>query len=145
MDWILAAVISNIRIRICIEALEEALQRFEAPEIFNTDQGSQFTCEAFTDVLSVDHGWQGPFVAYETPTELISVSSQRTGPTHPRCGRRLTANGSLRGRFPSVQFTGGQAIWKTVRKLADGNHETRPYIRDLNFQVTPVLFAVDVG
>ena len=35
----------------CIEALEEALQRFEAPEIFNTDQGSQFTCEAFTDVL----------------------------------------------------------------------------------------------
>ena len=38
----------------CIEALEEALQRFEAPEIFNTDQGSQFTCEAFTDVLK-DH------------------------------------------------------------------------------------------
>ena len=29
---------------------EEALQRFEAPETFNT-QGSQFTCEAFTDVL----------------------------------------------------------------------------------------------
>ena len=38
----------------CIETLEEALQRFEAPEIFNTDQGSQFTCEAFTDVLK-DH------------------------------------------------------------------------------------------
>ena len=36
----------------CIEALEEALQRFEAPEIFNTDR--QFTCEAFTDVLK-DH------------------------------------------------------------------------------------------
>ena len=38
----------------CIEALEDALQRFEAPEIFNTDQGCQFTCEAFTDVLK-DH------------------------------------------------------------------------------------------
>ena len=31
--------------------MEEALQRFGAPEIFNTDQGSQFTSEAFTDVL----------------------------------------------------------------------------------------------
>jgi putative transposase len=35
----------------CIEALEEALTRFGCPEIFNTDQGSQFTAEAFTDVL----------------------------------------------------------------------------------------------
>ena len=35
----------------CIEALEEALARHGKPEIFNTDQGSQFTCEAFTDVL----------------------------------------------------------------------------------------------
>jgi putative transposase len=35
----------------CIEALEEALARFGAPEIFNTDQGSQFTSMAFTAVL----------------------------------------------------------------------------------------------
>jgi putative transposase len=35
----------------CIEALQEALTRFGGPEIFNTDQGSQFTAEAFTDVL----------------------------------------------------------------------------------------------
>ena len=32
----------------CIEALEEALSLNEKPEIFNTDQGSQFTSEAFT-------------------------------------------------------------------------------------------------
>jgi putative transposase len=32
----------------CIEALEEALSRNEKPEVFNTDQGSQFTSEAFT-------------------------------------------------------------------------------------------------
>jgi putative transposase len=36
----------------CVDALEEALARFEKPELFNTDQGSQFTCAAFTDVLS---------------------------------------------------------------------------------------------
>ena len=35
----------------CIEALEEALSRNEKPEIFNTDQGSQFTGEAFTGRL----------------------------------------------------------------------------------------------
>jgi len=35
----------------CIEALEEALQRFGVPAIFNTDQGSQFTAAAFIAVL----------------------------------------------------------------------------------------------
>jgi len=35
----------------CLEALEEALVRHGTPEIFNTDQGSQFTSEDFTDVL----------------------------------------------------------------------------------------------
>ena len=35
----------------CIEALEEAFSRNEKPEIFNTDQGSQFTSEAFTGRL----------------------------------------------------------------------------------------------
>jgi putative transposase len=35
----------------CIEALEEALGRYGAPEIFNTDPGSQFTAEEFTAVL----------------------------------------------------------------------------------------------
>ena len=35
----------------CVEALQEALARFGRPEIFNTDQGSQFTSAEFTDVL----------------------------------------------------------------------------------------------
>jgi putative transposase len=35
----------------CVDALEEALRRHGTPEIFNTDQGSQFTSDAFTDVL----------------------------------------------------------------------------------------------
>jgi putative transposase len=36
----------------CVEALQEALARYGAPEIFNTDQGSQFTDEHFTSVLA---------------------------------------------------------------------------------------------
>lgn len=35
----------------CVAALEEAITIFRAPEIFNTDQGAQFTSDAFTGVL----------------------------------------------------------------------------------------------
>ena len=35
----------------CTEALEDAIRKYGTPEIFNTDQGSQFTSEAFTDIL----------------------------------------------------------------------------------------------
>lgn len=35
----------------CIAALEEALTRFGKPETFNTDQGSQYTSQAFTSML----------------------------------------------------------------------------------------------
>jgi putative transposase len=38
----------------CVEALHDALGRYGRPEIFNTDQGSQFTAEEFTGVL-LDH------------------------------------------------------------------------------------------
>ncbi|WP_228146471.1 integrase core domain-containing protein, partial [Acinetobacter baumannii] len=35
----------------CISALNEAIEKYGRPEIFNTDQGSQFTSDAFIDVL----------------------------------------------------------------------------------------------
>ena len=35
----------------CIEAVQEAIARYGAPEIFNTDQGSQFTSGEFTQLL----------------------------------------------------------------------------------------------
>jgi putative transposase len=38
----------------CVDALQEALARFGRPEIFNTDQGSQFTAEVFTEVLKTN-------------------------------------------------------------------------------------------
>jgi putative transposase len=56
MDWasrrVLAWRLSNtLDASFCTEALEEALHRYDAPEIMNTDQGSQFTSEAFTSLL----------------------------------------------------------------------------------------------
>jgi len=36
----------------CVAALEDAMARYGKPDVFNTDQGSQFTAAAFTDVLA---------------------------------------------------------------------------------------------
>jgi putative transposase len=60
MDWasrlVLARRLSNtLGADFCVAALEEALARYGRPEIFNTDQGSQFTSEDFTGMLK-EHG-----------------------------------------------------------------------------------------
>jgi putative transposase len=57
MDWHSRAVLSwrlsnTMEADFCVAALEEALARHGKPEIFNSDQGSQFTSTAFTGVLT---------------------------------------------------------------------------------------------
>lgn len=56
VDWFSRKVLAwrvsiTMEADFCVEALEEALARYSRPEIFNTDQGSQFTSHAFTSVL----------------------------------------------------------------------------------------------
>jgi putative transposase len=56
MDWhsrkVLSWRISNtLEADFCVEALSEAIRRYGVPEIFNTDQGAQFTSEDFTKKL----------------------------------------------------------------------------------------------
>ena len=60
MDWasrrVLAWRLSNtLDVSFCSEALGEAIRKYGIPEIFNSDQGSQFTSEVFTDIL-MSHG-----------------------------------------------------------------------------------------
>jgi putative transposase len=57
IDWFSRRVLAwrlsiTLEAAFCVEALEEALACHGRPEIFNTDQGSQFTSEVFTDVLT---------------------------------------------------------------------------------------------
>jgi transposase InsO family protein len=54
-----AAIGGTRQASLCVGALEEALARFGKPEIFNTDQGSQFTSAAFTGMLAAGGvgGW----------------------------------------------------------------------------------------
>ena len=56
MDWATRKVLSwrvsnTLDVEFCLEASEQAMARFGRPEIFNTDQGSQFTSPRFTGVL----------------------------------------------------------------------------------------------
>jgi putative transposase len=56
MDWYSRKVLSwrvsnSMTADFCVEALEEAIAKYGAPEIFNTDQGSQFTASSFIQVL----------------------------------------------------------------------------------------------
>jgi putative transposase len=56
MDWYSRRVLSwrlsnTLDSSFCVDALEEALARFGQPEIFNTDQGAQFTADVFTKTL----------------------------------------------------------------------------------------------
>ena len=56
VDWFSRRILSwrlsiTMDVDFCLEAVEEALARYGRPEIFNTDQGSQFTSAAFTGLL----------------------------------------------------------------------------------------------
>ena len=60
IDWYSRKVLSwrlsnTLDSGFCVDCLEQALQEYGTPEIFNTDQGCQFTSEAFTGVLK-GHG-----------------------------------------------------------------------------------------
>ena len=56
LDWFSRRVLSwrvsiTLEVEFCLEAVEEALARHGRPDIFNTDQGSQFTSADFTGLL----------------------------------------------------------------------------------------------
>lgn len=56
LDWFSRRVLSwrvsiTLEVDFCLDAVEEALTRYGRPEIFNTDQGSQFTSASFTGLL----------------------------------------------------------------------------------------------
>jgi len=57
LDWASRMVLSwrlsnTMDSSFCVDALDEAIAKYGCPEIFNTDQGSQFTAETFTETLS---------------------------------------------------------------------------------------------
>lgn len=59
MDWFSRKVLSwristTLDVAFCLDALQEALTHYGRPDIFNTDQGSQFTSKTFTECLKAN-------------------------------------------------------------------------------------------
>ena len=135
VDWFSRRVLAwrvsiGMEVDFCLEALEEALATYGAPEIFNTDQGSQFTSVAFTSLLQrnairismdgkgswrdnvfVERLWRS--VKYEEVylRAYDSVAEARTS-----LGRylgfynRKRPHSSLNGRTPDQAYFGGLAL-----------------------------------
>jgi putative transposase len=60
IDWATRKVLSwrlsnTLDVSFCVEALEAAIAKYGCPEIFNTDQGSQFTSDTFIDILKANN------------------------------------------------------------------------------------------
>ena len=89
MDWYSRKVLSwrvsnTLETAFCINALEEALNRFGAPEIFNTDQGAQFTSNAFTqEHQNFCNPFFDHFLSQHSPVPILTGFSKepRTGMT----------------------------------------------------------------
>jgi transposase InsO family protein len=66
----------------CVTALEEAIARFGKPDIFNTDQGSQFTSFAFTNTLKERRhpyldGWPWPMDGQGLHRTAVAIAEIR--------------------------------------------------------------------
>src|SRR5215216_4589429 len=92
LDWFSRRVLSwrvsiTMEAAFCVETLEDAMARHGKSDIFNTDQGSQFTGSAFTDVLA-SNGMRSAWSA-RAPGETTSSSSGCGAPSNTRrciCG-----------------------------------------------------------
>lgn len=130
VDWYSRKVLSwrlsiTMEAAFCIEALEEAFARYGKPEIFNTDQGSQFTSQEFTDVLSkagiaismdgkgawrdnvfVERLWRS--IKYE---EIYLRAYDSVGEARASIGRYLTLNNQRRPHSSLDRLTPDQAYF----------------------------------
>src|SRR5437870_4794638 len=110
MDWVSRAVLAwrlsnTLSAEFCVEALEEALSQYGRPEIFNTDQGSQFTSDDFTDTLK---------------RHAITISMDGQGPLHGQHLRRTAvAQPEIRGGLPQrlCQCRRGQSRHRLLARL----------------------------
>jgi putative transposase len=104
MDWVSRAVLAwrlsnTLAADSCVEALEDALARYGRPEIFNTDQGSQFTSDDFTGTLKRHR--------VMISMDGKSLPSRKRGPVHGQHLRRAAvAQPEIRGSLPQCLRNG---------------------------------------
>jgi len=97
MSWKLSTTLDA---GFCVGALKEALDTGRRHEIFNTDQGSQFTSEAFLKVLTL-------------VGVLISMDLSACGSAHGPCGAGSHAQAGGQGRaFDNIMV---ERLWRSVK------------------------------
>ena len=119
LDWFTRRVLAwrvsiTLEADFCIEAVEEALARHGSPEIFNTDQGSQFTSTDFIKVLAARE---------------IKISMDGKGAWRDECLRRTPlADHQIRGSLPAGlrQRLGSTRLDWALYKLLQ--HPQTPFI-----------------
>jgi putative transposase len=115
MDWHSRKVISwrlsnTMDVDFCVEALDQALSQGR-PEIFNTDQGSQFTSEAFTGMLleqgiQVSMDGKGRYLDNSAPRRRKEEAVMETPTRSSLASQEMRVGPSDSGYRPRVQTTG---------------------------------------
>jgi putative transposase len=114
LDWFSRRVLSwrlsiTMDSSFCVEALEDALARYGKPDIFNTDQGSQFTAAAFTGVLA-EKG-----ITISMDGRLAGQRIRRTSVAKRQIRRGVPAGLRERLRCPHVNRTVSRLLQSRIR------------------------------
>ena len=129
MDWASRTVLSwrlsnTLDARFCVEALHAALERDGPPEIFNSDQGSQFTSVDFTDVLGMTR-WLARSLAISA--EVEDRSSSGPGRQGPLDGQSCSSSGYGPGDLTQRAHGGGHSHLDGRQGPLDGQRSSSGY------------------
>ncbi|MEY9365350.1 transposase-like protein [Bradyrhizobium yuanmingense] len=119
LDWATRRVLSwrvsiTMEAAFCVETLEDALARHGKPDIFNTDQGSQFTGAAFTGVLDVSK------VIQHTVARILGLSEALERPAENPDRATALVKRTPQGDVarPSAEATTGRALEADHERIA---------------------------
>jgi putative transposase len=116
LDWFSRRVSSwrlsiTMETAFCVETLENALARYPTPEIFNTDQGSQFTGAAFTGAL----GGNG-----------IAISMDGKGAWRDNCSSRDRGAASNMSRYTCEPMTASAMLASRLAAISTSTTAADP-------------------
>ena len=117
VDWFSRRVLAwrlsiTMEVEFCLEAVEEALARHGRPEIFNTDQGSQFTSADFTGLL------------LDTPSRSAWTARDRGGTTSSSSGSGARSNTKRSISGPTTASAEARA---SIGRYLDFYNRKRPH------------------
>lgn len=129
MDWFSRKVLSwrisnTLDVAFCLEALQEAIARYGVPEIFNSDQGSQFTSNSFTDCLKAAG---------------VQISMDGRGRCHDNIFIERLWRSLKYELIYLMAFENGKQLSKEVCQWMDWYNQERPH-QALNYRTPEVVY-----